>query len=122
MNMLGLLISVPPFVVWLLTALHVLVCLMLIVIVQVQRGRSGDLASAFGGGAQPVNMAAMSQEDFLTRGTKILATTFMVTSLALGLFAYGGQQKSAVDLIPDEPAPAGASAPAATDTSSEAGS
>ena len=96
-----------------LTILHIVICTFLILVVLLQRGRSQDLASAFGGGQTQSNMAAMSTDDFLTRATKVSAFLFMGTSLALALFAQG-RATSVLDIVPDPKA-------AAEDTATPAG-
>ena len=93
----------------LLTIVHVLICVLLIFVVLLQRGRSADLANAFGGGGPTQsNMAAMSTDDFLTRATKIGAFAFMGTSLLLALFSQR-QASSVLDTVPDKQVPAAAS-------------
>ena len=114
----------------LLTILHIVICVFLIFVVLLQRGRNQDLASAFGGGQSQANLAAMSTDDFLTRATKISAFTFMATSLLLALLSQTKAQ-SVLDVVPgnDKPtadapatesAPVGTSAPAATDAGAPA--
>ena len=98
----------------LLTILHIVICVFLIFVVLLQRGRNQDLASAFGGGQSQANLAAMSTDDFLTRATKISAFAFMATSLLLALLSQTKPQ-SVLDVVPDKDAPK-ASAPA-TDAS-----
>jgi preprotein translocase subunit SecG len=105
-----------------LTLLHIVICIFLILVVLLQRGRSQDLASAFGGGQTQSNMAAMSTDDFLTRATKVSAFLFMGTSLALALFAQG-RATSVLDIVPEEPPAAEDQAttgePGATDPAAE---
>jgi preprotein translocase subunit SecG len=109
-----------------LTILHILICVFLIFVVLLQRGRNQDLASAFGGGQSQANLAAMSTDDFLTRATKISAFAFMFTSLLLALFAQTKAQ-SVLDVVPgndvptvEEPAPAEAPATDAATPAPEA--
>lgn len=120
MSVLAALLLVPTPLIWLLTAVHVLVCLFLVLVVLLQRGRAGDLASAFGGGPSQANIAAMSSEDVLTRATKISAFAFMGTSLLLALLSTGGTRSVLEDEPVSEPPAAAAeeagavTAPAAT--------
>ena len=88
----------------LLTILHIVICVFLIFVVLLQRGRNQDLASAFGGGQSQANLAAMSTDDFLTRATKISAFAFMATSLLLALLSQTKSQ-SVLDVVPDKNAP-----------------
>ena len=109
-SMLGLLLfSWTGVAVVLLSVVHVVVCIFLLAVVLLQRGRTGDVMSAFGG-PTPSSYAAMSTDDLLTRLTKIGAATFMITSLSLALLAARTEQS----VIGDEPdaTPAEASAPA----------
>ena len=112
---LGLLFSWTGVVVVLLSVIHVIVCFFLLGVVLLQRGRSGDVMSAFGG-PTPSSYAAMSTDDLLTRLTKVGAATFMITSLSLALLA--SRESSVIgdddDESPAATAPADASASDAT--------
>lgn len=83
---LGLLFSWTGVLVVLLSIVHVTVCLFLLAVVLLQRGKTGDVMSAFGG-PTPSSYAALSTDDLLTRLTKVGAATFMATSLTLALLA-----------------------------------
>ncbi len=79
--------------------LHIIVSILLILVVLLQPGKSGDLGSIFGSsGAVP----------FLVKVTRGLAVLFFLTSLSLGYFAMGGGNKS---VISDIPAPVTETAP-----------
>jgi preprotein translocase subunit SecG len=63
--------------------LHVIVCLMLMLVVLIQPGKSGGLGAALGGaGAQQI-FGGRGAGNFLTRTTWIAATVFFVTSITL---------------------------------------
>src|SRR5881628_2703796 len=71
----------------LLLALHILICLLLIVAVLLQSGKGGGLAGgAFGGTAQTV-FGGRGATDFITRATMVLGATFFATSLLLALIS-----------------------------------
>jgi len=70
----------------LLTAIHVIVCLLLILIVLLQSGKSADLAGAFGGGGSQTAFGARGTATFLSKITTIAAVIFMLTSLSLSLY------------------------------------
>lgn len=70
----------------LLIALHIIVCLALILIILLQAGKGADLGSALGGGSSQTAFGAR-RGNILTRFTTICAILFMITSLAL-TFAY----------------------------------
>jgi preprotein translocase subunit SecG len=88
----------PP----LLTALHVLVSLILIVVVLLQSGRAADLAGAFGGAGSQTAFGPRGAATFLSKATEFLAIVFMVTSLALATFSSGVVARS----LAEEAAPA----------------
>jgi len=105
----------------LLTALHVLVSLILLLVVLLQSGRAADLAGAFGGAGSQTAFGPRGAATFLSKATTFLAVVFMVTSLALAIFASSRQAQSVVQETtppatqqsePAEPAaPASESAP-----------
>jgi preprotein translocase subunit SecG len=66
-----------------LTVLHVIVCLMVMLVVLIQPGKSGGLGAALGGaGAQQI-FGGRGAGNFLTRTTWISAGVFFVTSITL---------------------------------------
>jgi preprotein translocase subunit SecG len=73
-----------------LTALHVLACLFLIVIVLLQRGKGAEMGAVFGGGAGATVFGSRGAANFLTRMTTAAAVVFMVTSLTLAYVAQEG--------------------------------
>lgn len=85
-----------------ITVLHVLVCIFLIVVVLLQRGKGAEVGAMFGGGGSGTMFGARGAGNLLTRLTTISATVFMLTSLYL---AYLGREASSSDLF-DEPIPA----------------
>jgi preprotein translocase subunit SecG len=70
-------------VLYLLIAVHVIVCLLIIVIVLLQQGKSADLAAAFGGQGSQTAFGPRSAANLLTKTTAWLAVTFFVVSMAL---------------------------------------
>ncbi|MCM8782918.1 MAG: preprotein translocase subunit SecG [Candidatus Omnitrophica bacterium] len=60
--------------------IHVLVCILLIAIILIQRGRGGGLVESFSGFE---SMFGPKTSTFLTRSTTILAIIFMCTCLLL---------------------------------------
>jgi preprotein translocase subunit SecG len=94
-----------------LTVLYVLTCFLLMLVVLLQRGKGGDMASAFGGGGSQTAFGARSGATLLTRATTILAALFMIGSLALGIMwrTGGGSVVSGVTAPAAAPAaPTGA--------------
>ena len=100
--------------IWLLTGIHILVCLILILVVLLQTGKRADLAGAFGGGGSQTAFGARGAATFLSKATTISAVVFMLTSLALALVSSGPsrEQKSVLDSVP--PPASSAPAPPAT--------
>jgi preprotein translocase subunit SecG len=75
---------------YVVTALYILVCLLLLVMVLLQQGRAGDIASAFGGSSSQTAFGARSGATLLTRATTVLAVLFMVGSLGLAIMWQKG--------------------------------
>lgn len=68
-----------------LVALHVVLCLFLILIILLQPGKGGDVGAAFGGGGGGGMFGPRGPASLLTRATTFVAVTFMVTSILLAL-------------------------------------
>ena len=76
-------------------ALHIIVCIFLVLVVLLQSGKGADLAGAFGGGSTQTAFGSRGSASFLTRITTVAAITFMLTSL--GLSMMGERRISAAD-------------------------
>jgi preprotein translocase subunit SecG len=74
--------------------LHVLVCLALILIVLLQKGKGADMGAAFGGSSQTV-FGSAGATPFLSKVTAAAAIIFMITSLFLA-FMFGKGETSSV--------------------------
>lgn len=70
-----------------LTVLHVMVCIVLILVVLVQKGRGAEIGAVFGGGASTTVFGSRGAGNFLTKLTTVSAVVFMVTSLSLSYIA-----------------------------------
>jgi preprotein translocase subunit SecG len=97
-----------------IVALHVIVCIILVLVVLLQSGRSADLAGAFGGGATQTAFGSRGPASFLSRMTTIAAIIFMVTSFSLSLIKVKRESKSILETTtkqqatqPSKKAPAG---------------
>ena len=76
---------------YLMTALYVLVCFVLMLVILLQQGKGGDIASAFGGGGgSQTAFGARSGASVLARATAIGAVVFIVGALVLGILGRGG--------------------------------
>ncbi len=69
-----------------LTIIHIFVCLVLILIVLLQSGKSADLAGAFGGGGSQTAFGARGTATFLSKLTTGAAVVFMLTSFFLSVY------------------------------------
>ena len=73
--------------VYLVTALHVIICFFLIIVVLLQSGKAADLAGAFGGMGSQTVFGPRGTATILSKATTVAATLFMVTSLVLVVLA-----------------------------------
>jgi preprotein translocase subunit SecG len=71
----------------LITIIHVIVCFFMIVVVLLQSGRAGDIASAFGGQGSQTAFGPRGTTTLLGRATTWCAIIFMVTSITLSIYA-----------------------------------
>ena len=68
-------------------AVHIIVCLFLVVVVLLQSGKSGDIAAAFGGMGSQTAFGPRGAATALSRATTWSAVIFMVTSITLSIVA-----------------------------------
>ena len=80
--------------IYLLTTIHVIVCLFLVVVVLLQSGKAADLAGAFGGMGSQTVFGPRGSATVLSKATTIAAALFMVTSLSLSIMATRGGRGS----------------------------
>jgi preprotein translocase subunit SecG len=66
-----------------ITVLHVIVCLMIMLVVLIQPGKSGGLGAALGGAGAAQIFGGRGAGNFLTKTTWIAATIFFLTSVTL---------------------------------------
>jgi preprotein translocase subunit SecG len=66
-----------------ITVLHVIVCVFLIAVVLLQRGKGAQVGAVFGGGGGATMFGGRGAGNFLTKLTTGAAVVFMVTSLSL---------------------------------------
>jgi preprotein translocase subunit SecG len=95
----------------LLTALHVIVCIFLILVVLLQQGKGADWAGAFGGGGTQTAFGARGAGTILSKATTVAAILFMILSLALAIMISqrgGGSSviREGATAPPTAPAPA----------------
>jgi preprotein translocase subunit SecG len=117
-----------------LTILHVLVCVFLIGVVLLQRGKGAEIGAVFGGGGSSTVFGSRGAGNFLSKLTTAAAIVFMITSLSLAyLWTLASSERlfdeaevppaaesgvaeppaPAAQPVPSEPAPAPAADPGA---------
>jgi preprotein translocase subunit SecG len=80
----------------LLIAIHVIVCLFLIVIVLLQHGKGADIGATFGGSSQTL-FGTEGPLPLLNKITTIAAIVFMLTSVALAYFSSNASTGSVMN-------------------------
>ena len=94
-----------------ITIVHVLVCIALIFIVLLQKGKGADMGAAFGGSSQTV-FGGSGASSFLTKVTTTAAVIFMITSLLLATMGKGKSESIMDGAKVDVPAKQEQSVPA----------
>ena len=70
-----------------LTVLHVIVCIFMIAVILLQRGKGAEIGAVFGGGGAGTVFGSRGAGNFLTKLTTASAVIFMATSLSLSYLA-----------------------------------
>ena len=73
-----------------LNTVYVFVCLVLLLVILLQQGKGGDIASAFGGGSSQSAFGARGGATLLSRATTVFAVLFMLTALGLAIMGQRG--------------------------------
>ena len=97
--------------IYVLTAIHIIVCIFLILVVLLQSGKSADIAAAFGGMGSQTAFGPRGATTLLARLTTASAVIFMITSISLTILAFRAPHKAGGSVLPTQSAPA---APAKT--------
>jgi preprotein translocase subunit SecG len=113
-------------VIYLLYAIHVLVCVFLILVVLLQQGKGADL-SVFGGGSTQTAFGARSATTLLHKLTVASFVIFILTTVSIGVFQGKGgssvvsgvsrgkgKATPTTPTLPATPAPATAPVPVTT--------
>ncbi len=66
-----------------LIALHVIICVLLVVTVLLQFGKGAEMGAVMGGGASQAVFSSSAKGNFMTKLTSFLAIAFMVNSIIL---------------------------------------
>jgi len=93
----------------LLIILHVVVCILLITLVLIQRGRGSGLVESFAG---VESMFGTKTNAFLTRTTTVLSIVFFFTCLSLAIIAVRQSKSLLANVKPAATATSTATAPA----------
>ena len=75
---------------YLIATIYILSCLVLLMVVLLQQGKGGDIASAFGGSSSQTAFGARSGATLLSRATAVCAALFMIGALALAVLGHRG--------------------------------
>jgi len=92
----------------LIITIHVIACILLIIIILIQRGRGGGLAESFSG---VESMFGTKTNAFLTRATSVLSVIFFITCLSLALLSVR-QSRSLMKSVKPQVTPIGQTTPA----------
>lgn len=93
-----------PILFYVLTVVHVIVCLFLMIVVLLQSGKAADLAGAFGGMGSQTVFGPRGAATVLTKATTIAAGAFLFTSLSLSILSTrsgGTGSKSVLETTKD---------------------
>jgi preprotein translocase subunit SecG len=71
-------------------SVYVLGCFLLLLVILLQQGKGGDMASAFGGGGSQTAFGARAGATVLTKATAVLGVLFMLGAIALGVLGKAG--------------------------------
>ena len=90
-----------------LMTLHIILSFLLMAVILMQPGKGADMSSAFGGGGGSQIFGASGPGNFLTRGTGVVATLFLITSITLAYRSTKANQAGGaleLDVTTEEPA------------------
>lgn len=73
--------------VYLVTAIHIIVSFFLIIVVLLQSGKSADIAAAFGGAGSQTAFGPRGAATVLSKATTWAAVIFVITSITLSIWA-----------------------------------
>lgn len=89
----------------LITLIHVIVCMILIIVVLLQHGKSADIAATFGGAGSQTAFGPRGTATLLSKITTWSAILFMITSISLTIFVTRNHPSSVMDNMKTPPAP-----------------
>lgn len=71
----------------LIIAVHILVCLAIVVLILLQQGKGAEMGASFGAGGSQTLFGSSGSGNLLSRITSVLVTVFFVTSFSLSMIA-----------------------------------
>jgi preprotein translocase subunit SecG len=80
-----------------LIALHVIICVLLVVTVLLQFGKGAEMGAIMGGGASQAVFSSSAKGNFMTKLTSILAIGFMINSIILTTMKSRDSKRSLFD-------------------------
>jgi len=90
---------------FILILVHVSVCIALILIVLLQKGKGADMGAAFGGSSQTV-FGSAGAASFMHKITAAAAILFMITTMSLAILFGRGATSSIMKGVSQNPVPA----------------
>ena len=98
---------------YIVTTLHLFLCLLLIVVILLQQGKGADMGATFGGGSTQTVFGSRGPANFFHYMTSVGAGLFMATSLYLAMFPtapgatskFGGGTETPSPTTVESPAP-----------------
>jgi preprotein translocase subunit SecG len=78
-----------------LIAIHLIVCIVMILVVIFQSSKGSEMGAVFGGGASQTAFGSQGAAGFLEKTTIVCAVVFMLTSLSLAILS-SNKQKSLI--------------------------
>jgi len=115
--------------IYVLKGIFILVCIFLVLVILLQSGKGGDVASAFGGSGSQTAFGPRGAQKPLEKATIVAAILFMVLALLFSLPGFNGQSSVVSDEAPvsqatptptPAPSPEASIAPVATPSPSPA--
>jgi preprotein translocase subunit SecG len=80
-----------------LIAVHVVICVLLIVTVLLQFGKGAETGAIMGGGASQAVFSSSAKGNFMTKTTTVLAIGFMINSIVLTTLKSRDSKRSLFD-------------------------
>jgi len=91
---------------YLFATIYVIVCFVLMLVILLQQGKGGDIASAFGGGgSSQTAFGARSGATVLSRATTICAVLFVLGALLLGVVGQRDTSSVVGGRVPQQQTP-----------------